>query len=364
MPPETAPSTVPASPTPAVATTTAPDGNSSGLATSTSAASVAATTDSSAAAAAPSSTATPQPATPSTAAPAAPAAPAKSDSAAAPQIDGAKAAGTTPGADGGKAPSSPPSTPESTPSLLEAAAGKPKPTEAKPDGKAADATKAAPDATPTPADATKAAPDVTKAADAAKAPDSAKDATAAAQPPAPVKYEAFKVPDGVKLDDKEVAKFTEIVGTRQLPQEDAQKLVDLYLEDRKRLENDLRVEQRKVWDRQIDTWKSNLRKDPVLGGNRLETSLSMAKAVVEEFGGTAEQQAELWRHINEGTGNGMGNYVGLVRLLHNIAVFANVFEDSSVPANPKAPAMPKGKPGSGQTGWYKESMGNGAATAP
>lgn len=254
------------------------------------------------------------------------------------------------------------------PSLLEAAAGKPKPeatTEAKAEVKADE--KASPD-TPAPAedakdDAKDAKADGDKkpevkadeAKPADKATDPVKDATAEAQPPAPVKYEAFKLPEGLKLDEKELGRFTELAGTAQVPQETAQKMIDLYIEDRQNLYQQAAAEQRKVWNTLNDGWKTDLRKDAVLGGNRLETSLSMAKAVVEEYGGSPEQVRDLIAHTSN---NGMGNYPGFVRLLHNIGVAMNVFEDSMVPANPSAPKAEKGP---GKRGWYP-SMGNGQAT--
>jgi chemotaxis protein histidine kinase CheA len=285
------------------------------------------------------------PATPAEAAPAAP--PAKTDGAAPAAAD--------------KAP------PESKPSLLEAAKSKPK-ADAK-DAKAptVDA-KAGSDTKPAPAEADKAADGKdakpegdkpadkaadAKADDAAKAPDPAKEATAIA-PPAPLKYEAFKVPDGIKLDDKEVAKFTDIIGARQIPQEDAQKLLDLYVEERKGDAERARTEQRRVWDALNDTWKTELRKNPELGGSRLETSLSMAKAVVEEF--LSPEQARVY--LAHTTNNGMGNFIEQVRLLHNIGKALNIFEDGIVPSLPKAPKIQKGP---GNRGWYDKSPDLGGA---
>ena len=281
----------------------------------------------------------PTPAAPAAAVPAveaAAAAPAVADAAAAPAAPAAAPANATP--------------PAPEPTLLEAATGK-KPEakpEAKPESKAADAAKE----TPAPAEAAK--PDAEKPKDdAAKATDPAKAATAET-PPAPIKYEAFKVPDGVKLDDKELTKFTDIVGAKHIPQEDAQKLLDLYVEDVKRVAEEAQTNQRNVWNKLNDNWKSDTRKEL---GNNLETDLAMAKAVIEEFAGTKEQQAEYLAHLSN---NGMGNFIGHIRLLRNIGKALNVFEDSSVVANPTAPKMPKGTPGSGKTGWYE---GNGASAS-
>lgn len=264
------------------------------------------------------------------AAPAAPAAaPAAPDSAAPAKADAAAA--------------------QSTPSLLEQADGKPKP-----DAKAADA-KATPDK-PAPTDA--------KAADAAadgKGDAPAKEAPAE-RPPAPV-FEAFKFPDGVKPEEKALGQFTELLGTSTVDLELAvksgdaaaiktaaqsfgQKLVDFYASDVQRITDEALKYQRDHWNHLQEQWQGGLKADQDLGGNRLETSLSIAKAVIEEFGGTKEQQAELLAHTSA---NGMGNYVGFVRLLHNIGVKLNVFENAIVPGNP--PSAKQGQ--SRQERWYK-----------
>jgi hypothetical protein len=252
--------------------------------------------------------------------------------------------------------------PKSEPSLLEAAAGKPKPdgdaAAAKPEA-GAEAKKndpapadAKPDAKDAKTDGDKPKDDAAKDKDAKPDPDT-KDATADA-PPAPIKYDAFKLPDGLKLDDKELNKFTEIAGKAQIPQDVAQSLVDLYIAERKSDVEMARAEQRKTWDTLNDTWKTELRNDPELGGNRLETSLSLAKAVVEEYL-PAGEVAEYMAHMRN---NGMGNFKLHVKLLHNIGKALNVFEDGIVPANPQAPKPQKGP---GNRGWYPSMNGQAPA---
>jgi hypothetical protein len=256
---------------------------------------------------------------------------------------------------------------ESTPSLLEAAQGKPKPdVEAKPDADAAKPDPAKDEPAPAAAektDAEKAAEaaaakpqtDAEKAAaEAAAATDPAKDATAEAPPPAPIKYEAFKVPDGVTLDEARIGKFAEIAGPAQVPQEVAQNLLDLHVEEIRQVQQAAIDNQRKVWNTYIDTITNELRKDPELGGNRLETSLSMAKAVVEEYL-PANEAAEYLALLSH---NGMGNHRLQVKLLHAIGEKLNIFEDGIVPANPQAPKMQKSP---GNRGWYKDTPGGGAA---
>lgn len=197
---------------------------------------------------------------------------------------------------------------------------------------------------------------------AAEADPAKKDATAEAQPPAPIKYEAFKVPDGVKLDDERIGKFSEIAGAAQVPQDVAQSLVDLHISEMQRFADETKraVEQNQidVWNRLNDTWKTDTRNDPQIGGARLETALSRGKALMEEYGGTPEQVRELLAHT---THNGMGNYSGFLRFLDNVAEALNVYEDLVV-GNNAGPPRPQRT--AGNRGWYdKSNMGGGTPAA-
>lgn len=281
------------------------------------------------------------------------------ESAAPPVADAAAAASATEAAAAPAAETAP----QSEPSLLESATGK------KPEAAADGADKGT--ETPAPADAAKpdgdkdAKPDGDKKPegeadpakkDAAETDPAKKDATAEAQPPAPIKYDAFKVPEGLALDQERVAKFAEIAGPAQVSQEVAQQLLDLHVAEMQKFAQDVTDQaakhQRETWNKLNDTWKTELRNDAELGGNRLETSLSMAKAVIEEYGGNADQVRDLLAHTSN---NGMGNYPGFVRLLANIGQALNVFEDGIVPASPSPPNMPKSR---GEK-WYG-GKGNGA----
>lgn len=292
------------------------------------------------------------------AAPAASAGPSAEPAAAAPAAD-------APAADA--APAAAVEAPKGEPTLLDgAAAAKP---EAKADGVDKDSPAPAEAAkTETKADDVKpeakddksgADADKPKAEDdksAAKADPAKKDATAA-EPPAPIKYDAFKVPDGIALEETELAKFTEVAGKAQIPQDVAQNLIDLYVEERKQDLARAEQHQRDVWTKLNDTWKSDARKDEQIGGNRLETALARGKAVLEEYGGTADQVRELIAHTSN---NGMGNFPGFLRFLDNVAQALNVFEDSAVGANPTTPKPAKGP---GQRGWYP-SMNGGQPPQP
>lgn len=182
-----------------------------------------------------------------------------------------------------------------------------------------------------------------------EAPAPAKEALAET-PPART-YDTFKVPDGLKLDDTRVKTFTAILDNAELSHQDrGQKLVDLFVDEVKNVQKARDDYQREVFDTLQNGWKEELRTDPQVGGNRLETSLGRAKWVVEQFGGSEKQTAELLAQLSY---TGMGNNAGLVRLLDNVAEMLS--EGEIIPASPRPakdtrPRSEKWYGGNGATG--------------
>lgn len=261
-----------------------------------------------------------------------PAAASSADSAAG-ASSGAPAA-ATPAPDTSAAPAAPegaaPAKPESATSLLAEA-------KAKPPG---EAEAAKPDAKPEgdkPAD--KPAPDKPKTEETAPAKDAAKPEGEAApvkeapaeKPPAQT-YEAFKLPEGITLDADKTKSFTSILDNPEFkPQDRAQALIDMHLSEVTRIQKEAAEHQQTVWKQFQQANVDEVRKDPEYGGNRIETSLGRAKWVIEQYGGTPEQQAAL---LAEHSYTGMGNSVRMVRLLNNIADVLS--EGEVVPAAPVA----------------------------
>lgn len=179
------------------------------------------------------------------------------------------------------------------------------------------------------------------AAPAKEGDEAAKAAEAEAAKPEPITFEAFNVPEGFELKDEAVKQFTEILGDPNLSaQERGQKLVDMYAAEVKGVHEAYAQQQVDTWRQLNDSWKEELRSDPEIGGNRVGTTLSIAKAVIEEFGGSKEQQAAFLAHVDN---NGMGNYAGFVRLLHNIGTAMNVLEDRIVSSPSSSPSAPKSR---------------------
>lgn len=244
------------------------------------------------------------------------AAPAAADAgaAAAPAADAKPAADAAPAAD---------AKPAADAAAAPAADAKPDPAAAKPgDTPAAPADAKPGDADPKPAEGEK-KPDATKPPGekpAAEKPGDAKPADAAADAPKaePRTYEPFKLPDTVKLDDVRVKAFTTVLDDAALaPQDRAQKLVDLYVEEMGNFETSMRKRQQDEWKAFNSRQRDEIRNDPELGGARMDTTLGMAKSVIEQFGGTDEQVKATLAALSY---TGAGNNIGLARTLHNIAL--------------------------------------------
>jgi hypothetical protein len=250
--------------------------------------------------------------------------------------------------------------PESTPSLLAAAdAGKregaPKPADTPPpDG----ANKAEP------------APQAEKPAEEVKAkpegePAAAPDEALAEKPPALPTYDAFKVPEGQKLSDKELGQFTELLGKFETEtkldhgkaQEFGQRMIDFYLADVQRIGTEiqqrLETNQREVWARYNETEIGQLKADPEIGGTRLDEKLGNAKYVIEQFLPKADQERLLTKFDN----GGVANSVELIRMLNNI--YERYREPNSVAPNPPA-ATSTNRSEPGQRGWYRNVDGQAA----
>jgi hypothetical protein len=219
------------------------------------------------------------------------------------------------------------------PKAPDAEAGKDAKTEAKPEG-----------------DKPKEEPKKDDGKDAAKDPEAA-----VVESPAAVALTLadLTLPDNIKLADKESKAFLDVLNDPKLePKARAQGLIDLYLGEMSRIAQEADQRQRTAWDNYNVQRKSEVKADPEVGGNRMNTALSMAKAVIEEYGGSQEQRAELYRRLDEKSGTGMGNDVFLIRLLNNIGRKLNVYEDGIIPANP-SPPKPSRTPG--KRGWYDDS---------
>lgn len=199
---------------------------------------------------------------------------------------------------------------------------------------AAPASVAAPEPTPAPekpAEATLIGEEPPKPAEETKPADTPKEGDKPAEQPkeeasqsvetAPLPtYEAFTLPEGFQIDEKELGELTKTLGEFEIEtkadhakvQGLAQRLIDKHtaiVTDTLQRVHDYNTG---VWDKQSSDWKEAFEKDPELGGNRRDTTLKSANALIDAYGGNEAQRKE-FRSLLKDTR--IGNAPALLRLL-------------------------------------------------
>lgn len=91
----------------------------------------------------------------------------------------------------------------------------------------------------------------------------------------PVAYEDFKLPEGVNIPKEQLGQFTDVIGQYGVPQEAAQKLMDMHFEAFKSMAEKSVSDQWQVFHDQQKQWKDEVMADPILGGNGHQTAMSI-----------------------------------------------------------------------------------------
>lgn len=210
-----------------------------------------------------------------------------------------------------------------------------------------------PAATPDPAPAAEAAPveatpaegdpasllgEAGKPAPEAPAPATPEAPEAAPEPPAaPVPVYEFQWPEGsAPVATEELKPFTDLLGESRVAPEAGQKLLDLHIGEQQKLIDRLQKQQDATWRQTRQEWVDQLRNDPALGGNRFQATVQVCGQLIEQFGGSPEQKAEL-RQVFDLTGS--GDHPALVRFLHNIGMALR--EGEPRPAAKPVPTLPR-----------------------
>lgn len=146
------------------------------------------------------------------------------------------------------------------------------------------------------------------------------------QPPkdgAPGEYK-FETPEGVELDQARLTEFTTIAKELKLPQEAAQKLVNLAAQHE--------LSRAEAYAKQTAAWADEVKADKDLGGDKLAESIATARKAIDL--GPPELKEFL-------KATGMGNHPAIFRWAH--AVGKALSEDTmhrgnSAPAGSKSAA--------------------------
>ena len=142
----------------------------------------------------------------------------------------------------------------------------------------------------------------------------------------PIEYKDFTLPEGLTVDAEKLAKFTTLAGEAKLPQEVAQKFVDLYSAELKALSD----APMKAWTEMQNKWQDEVRNDPEIGGKNLDKNLAATKVGLKNLLG--EQADEFFEALSF---TGAGNNPDIIRGLFKAA-------------SPHAPASPvAGRPAGG-----------------
>lgn len=133
---------------------------------------------------------------------------------------------------------------------------------------------------------------------------------------APEAYTDFTLPEGISMDADTLDAFKGLAKELNIPQEAAQKLVDLQTKLATKQAEDLQS----AVIAQSQKWAAEVRNDPELGGENYDKSVASAIKVIQAFGDPA-----LTELLND---SGLGNNPALFRFCHRIS--AAISEDKFV----------------------------------
>jgi hypothetical protein len=142
--------------------------------------------------------------------------------------------------------------------------------------------------------------------------------------PEPLAYEAFRLPDGVQLDGKAMEDATALFKDARLPQEQAQKFIDLALA---REQAAAQKGVQAFLDLQAK-WSGEIKADPDIGGTRLEASLASAARAIDRLAVPGLRDA-----LNL---TGAGNHPAIVKAFVRLGQM--LAEDRFQPGRDAAPA--------------------------
>ena len=117
---------------------------------------------------------------------------------------------------------------------------------------------------------------------------------------APESYE-FKAPEGVQFDDALIGAFSEVAKDLNLPQEQAQKVLD-------KMAPVMQARQLEQLQAARADWAESAKTDKEFGGEKLAENLGMAKKALDTFA-----TPELRALLNE---SGLGNHPEVIRMFY------------------------------------------------
>jgi len=169
-------------------------------------------------------------------------------------------------------------------------------------------------------------------------------ATEPATPPPMPTYEAFKLPEGVTLDSTKADGFQKMLGQFEIDskadhgrvQALGQQLIDTFTAEMQTFATKQTEQLVNQFNDQRKAWVDSFKADPVFGGQNAPATVKAAGALIEQYGGTAEEVAELRQALRV---TGLGDHPAVIKLFAR-AGKALAQEGKPVPATvPKSPSI-------------------------
>lgn len=163
--------------------------------------------------------------------------------------------------------------------------------------------------------------------------------------PVPLPVYEFKLPEGAHADNPRFKSFNEKLGQFQnlskaeqvAVQKFGQEMIDMHLEDVKAI---VESQNKSSWDwfnNRNKEWLDNSKKDPSIGGDNWNQTVSSASQAISLYGGTKAQQIETAKLLQE---TGVENHPAILRFLSNITRIAA--KEGSPVSSQGAPAQKTG----------------------
>lgn len=161
------------------------------------------------------------------------------------------------------------------------------------------------------------------------------------KPIEPPKFEALVLPEGVKLEDKQLGEIDSMFGNFEIvskaPHEEVQKLRQGMVEYGIGFVKDALAQSQKqtqdYWDAKTKEFREAYEKDPEIGGNRKDTTTEAARQFISQHAGSPEHAAEVRKLLYD---HKLADHPTIIRLLANANLARS--EGKPLPAQKAVPA--------------------------
>lgn len=162
----------------------------------------------------------------------------------------------------------------------------------------------------------------------------------------PVVYE-FKLPEGVKVDDKAIGDFKTVLAENKIPPELGQKFVDMHLGAMQKFANSALQQQNDAFGKMRADWIAEVKADEQMGGSGYETTKKNAVEMIERF--VPKENRAAFDQMMDTTG--VGDHPEFWRFLSSLS--KRFKEPTPLPSDiGKPPKDIGGKPKGGRKGLY------------